>query len=141
MDFVEYQEQSHETAVYPNMIDLVLTRLQKAGIITQLEMKVDIENQQVCESINSNPYYPALGLAGEVGEYCNKLKKVQRDNAGEVTEQFREFAKKEIGDILWYVSECASSLNLDLNEIAKSNIQKLKSRKERGVLKGSGDDR
>jgi NTP pyrophosphatase (non-canonical NTP hydrolase) len=48
---------------------------------------------------------------------------------------------KELGDVLWYVAQLASELELDLDEIAQTNLEKLLSRQRRGVLSGSGDDR
>ncbi|NQV89964.1 nucleoside triphosphate pyrophosphohydrolase family protein [Candidatus Uhrbacteria bacterium] len=92
-------------------------------------------------NIGKNPYYPALGLGGETGEVLNKIKKIMRDHDGIITDEFRADLKKELGDVLWYVSALASELDLDLNDIAEANIEKLFSRKERGVLKGSGDNR
>lgn len=89
----------------------------------------------------SNLYYPALGLGGEVGEVLNKVKKVMRDHDGKITDEFREVLKSELGDVLWYVAALARELNLDLDDIAQANLEKLSSRKERGVLQGSGDDR
>ena len=88
-----------------------------------------------------NPYYPALGLAGEVGEYCNKLKKVMRDKGGVISLKFVGEAEKELGDVLWYLAACASELGLDLGTIAQLNIDKLSARQSKGTLKGSGDDR
>ncbi|MBI5793830.1 nucleoside triphosphate pyrophosphohydrolase family protein [Candidatus Uhrbacteria bacterium] len=88
-----------------------------------------------------NLYYPALGLGGETGEVLNKIKKVMRDHGGEVTEEFREILKAELGDVLWYVAAIASELDLDLDSIALANKEKLQSRKERGVIGGSGDTR
>ncbi|MDP2704031.1 MAG: nucleoside triphosphate pyrophosphohydrolase family protein [bacterium] len=85
--------------------------------------------------------YPTLGLAGEAGEIANKMKKVIRDKNGKVDEETRESIKGELGDTLWYVSQVATELNLSLDEIAEKNIEKLFSRKERGVIKGSGDSR
>jgi len=101
--------------------------------------------------------YPALGLAGETGEVCEKVKKAYRDidffeptyytidrinGAVDIEhEKVRENIKKELGDVIWYVSNLASDFDLTLDEIAEFNIQKLFSRKERGVLKGSGDNR
>ena len=82
-------------------------------------------------------FYPALGLAGEAGELCNKIKKILRDGHGP---NYYDLAK-EIGDVLWYVSALASDLDLDLDEIAQANLDKLMDRKERGVLGGSGDER
>jgi NTP pyrophosphatase (non-canonical NTP hydrolase) len=48
---------------------------------------------------------------------------------------------KELGDVLWYVSQIASELGLELEEIAEANLEKLLSRQRRGVLSGSGDER
>ncbi len=48
---------------------------------------------------------------------------------------------KELGDVLWYVAQLASELELDLDTIAQANLNKLLSRQQRGVLSGSGDDR
>ncbi|MGI0015335.1 MAG: nucleoside triphosphate pyrophosphohydrolase family protein [Nitrososphaera sp.] len=85
--------------------------------------------------------YPALGLAGEVGEVCNKIKKIFRDNDGEVTIDMRLKLHKELGDALWYMAALANDLELSLQAIAEDNLSKLAGRKERGTLHGSGDDR
>lgn len=89
----------------------------------------------------SNFAYPALGLAGEAGEVADKLKKVIRDNEGVLTDSVRDAVAKELGDVLWYVAVLASELDYNLNEVAAINVAKLSSRKERGVLTGSGDNR
>jgi NTP pyrophosphatase (non-canonical NTP hydrolase) len=89
----------------------------------------------------SNWMYPALGLAGEAGEVCEKFKKIIRDNDGIVDDEKREEIKKELGDILWYVAAVSTELGLSMDDVAQGNIDKLFSRKERGVLKGSGDNR
>ena len=81
--------------------------------------------------------YPILGLLGECGELANKVKKVIRDH----TELDRDDAASELGDILWYVSQVAYDLGLDLSYIANKNLDKLADRKNRGVLGGSGDNR
>ena len=85
--------------------------------------------------------YPALGLAGEAGEVAEHAKKAIRDDRGEVTPERRAALTKELGDVLWYVAQLASELELDLDEIAQINLEKLLSRQARGVLSGSGDDR
>jgi NTP pyrophosphatase (non-canonical NTP hydrolase) len=85
--------------------------------------------------------YPALGLAGEAGEFADHAKKVIRDDGGEVTSGRREAMAKELGDVLWYVAQLASELELALDEIAQMNLDKLRSRQQRGVLSGEGDDR
>jgi NTP pyrophosphatase (non-canonical NTP hydrolase) len=83
--------------------------------------------------------YTALGLTGEAGEIANKVKKVLRGDYD--NDALREMLKGEIGDVLWYTAMLACELDLDLQEIAQSNLDKLASRKERGVISGSGDNR
>ncbi|MFZ1926751.1 MAG: nucleoside triphosphate pyrophosphohydrolase family protein [Solirubrobacteraceae bacterium] len=85
--------------------------------------------------------YPALGLAGEAGEVAEHAKKAIRDDAGKVSDERRAAMSKELGDVLWYVAQLASELDISLDDIAKQNLEKLFSRQERGVLSGSGDDR
>jgi NTP pyrophosphatase (non-canonical NTP hydrolase) len=85
--------------------------------------------------------YPALGLAGEAGEVAEHAKKAIRDDEGSVNDARREAMAKELGDVLWYVAQLATELELDLDQIAQGNLEKLLSRQQRGVLSGSGDDR
>lgn len=85
--------------------------------------------------------YPMMGLCGEVGEVAEKIKKVYRDNNGEFTEENKEAIKKELGDVLWYITSLGSDLGISLESVVIANMHKLKSRKERGVIKGNGDDR
>ena len=85
--------------------------------------------------------YVLLGLAGECGEILNKYKKVIRDFNGVLTEEKRNEMKKELGDIIWYLSQLCTELNCDFDKVAEENLNKLFSRKKRGVLGGSGDNR
>ena len=80
--------------------------------------------------------YTALGLASEAGEFAGKVKKAIRDGSWDL-----DAMAAELGDVLWYVARAAAELDIHLSDIAKENIDKLKSRKERGKLKGSGDKR
>lgn len=84
-----------------------------------------------------------MGLSGEAGEATDKAKKEIRDHMNDAflnKERNLEIAK-ELGDTLWYVSQCASAIGYSLEGIAELNIEKLKSRKERNVISGSGDNR
>jgi NTP pyrophosphatase (non-canonical NTP hydrolase) len=89
----------------------------------------------------SNITYPALGLCGEAGEAAEKVKKAIRDDGGELTPERREALGAELGDVLWYVAQLATEAGLDLEELARSNLDKLLSRRDRAVLHGSGDFR
>ena len=85
--------------------------------------------------------YPALGLAGEAGEVAEHAKKAIRDDDGTVTDARRAALAAELGDVLWYAAQLASELGLELEDIARGNLEKLFSRQARGVLSGSGDNR
>jgi NTP pyrophosphatase (non-canonical NTP hydrolase) len=85
--------------------------------------------------------HAVLGLPGEVGEICEKIKKVFRDRDGEFPPDFKQDMKKELGDVLWYISDLSAVFGIDLEDVAAYNIEKLESRKQRGTLTGSGDNR
>jgi len=71
--------------------------------------------------------YPTLGLCSEAGEVAGKIKKHMRDGRSLVG------VGLELGDVLWYIATLA--------EVAQANVDKLRSRMERGKLSGSGDNR
>ena len=112
----EYQEAALATAVYPKQFRVI---------------------------------YPALGMNGEAGEVADKIKKVIRDTAFStdaegaivLSNDKRIELAKEIGDVLWYCATLANDLGMRLEDVAQMNINKLKSRQERGKLSGSGDNR
>ena len=122
--FVEYQEGTAKTAVYPGQGSAL-------GLV-----------------------YCALKLAGEAGEVSENVGKAIRDDdlmetgveslisyMGELTPERREKLIKELGDVMWYIAQLCRELNIEMSEVALTNLAKLADRKARGVLKGSGDDR
>lgn len=113
LDFFKYQSCAVETAIYP-----------EAG----------------SGSFNAVSY-AVLGLANEAGEVAGKLKKIWRDKGGVIDEAAQEQLASELGDVLWYAAALAEEIEFPLDAIARDNLAKLASRKERGVLGGSGDNR
>ena len=113
MDFTEYQKQSRVTAGYEDAGDTLT--------------------------------YPLLGLVGEAGEVAEKIKKHIRDDAITRPSQMNEAQKaemaKELGDVLWYLAQLSTEIGWNLEDIAKRNIEKTHSRKDRGRIGGSGDNR
>ncbi len=85
--------------------------------------------------------YPALGLVNEAGEVAGVIKKIFRDKEGKISEESRHALKAELGDVLWYVAQVCTELNLSMDEVAEYNIDKLYSRLERGKIRGDGDNR
>lgn len=85
--------------------------------------------------------YPTLGLTGEAGEVSEKVKKLYRDFNGVLTHDYINELKKELGDVLWYISALCTDLGISMDEVAELNIQKLSSRQKRNVINGNGDNR
>jgi len=78
-----------------------------------------------------------LGLVGEAGEVSEKIKKIFRDK-GKFSD---EEVLKELGDVLFYTVALSNIFGGNLREIMEMNMDKLNDRQQRGVLKGSGDNR
>jgi NTP pyrophosphatase (non-canonical NTP hydrolase) len=114
IDFSEYQEKAHRTSL----------------------------NTQYGEDDRMGRLiYPTLKLAGEAGEFGEKVGKLLRDKGGAIDSEDRAALADELGDVLWYAAEIATVLDVSLSDIAERNIEKLHSRAQRGVIQGSGDDR
>lgn len=111
MNFLDYQHATAKTAVYPGDTDI--------------------------EALS----YVTMGLVGEAGEIANKVKKILRDNGGNVTMNHKSDLADELGDVFWYLSQFATESGFNLEAIAKRNVKKLTDRAARGTLQGSGDKR
>lgn len=83
----------------------------------------------------------ALGMAGETGEVCEKIKKLFRDHDGKVTPEFITALKKEIGDVLWYMGSLCNMFGIKIEDCAKLNIEKLTLRECKNMIHGDGDAR
>lgn len=121
MNFKDYQKRASTTAVYP-----------KPEISYNDTYRV---SDEFLDAVRIIPImYCALGLAGESGEVAEQVKKSWRNNM-EVTDDRKDKIKSELGDVLWYVAQLATELNLDLEEISENNLEKLSARKSAGALK------
>lgn len=85
--------------------------------------------------------YPALALAEEAGEVSGKLAKIVRDKGFYISTDDKLAITKELGDVLWDLTALATELDIDLKNIALTNIWKLEQRAEKGTIQGSGDER
>ena len=88
---------------------------------------------------NTSAEERVMGLLEEAGEVAGVFKRLLR---GDYTDDVAATRlHKELGDILWYLSQVAMDNGWKLSEIAKENIEKLESRQFRGLIMGSGDTR
>lgn len=94
-----------------------------------------------CKDLSPALLSQILGLVGESGEVAEKFKKIIRDSDGRLSSEDKQQIVKELGDIVWYVNSIAHLLDSNLEEVMQGNLDKLASRKKRGVIGGSGDDR
>ena len=72
---------------------------------------------------------------------ADKVKKVIRDGHRRFTPEKKAEIMKEIGDVLWYCATLARDLGYDLDDVAQMNVDKLRSRMQRHLISGSGDNR
>lgn len=69
-----------------------------------------------------------LGLSGEVGEFNDMVKKwIFHEKPMDM-----EHAKKELGDVLWYVAMLCHSFGWSMDEVMQMNVDKLKARYPEG---------
>lgn len=78
-----------------------------------------------------------MGLAGEAGETCDYLKKVVFHGH----ELDKQTLSKELGDVLWYVATIATTAGLTMDEVAWTNIEKLRQRYPEGFSEDRSKNR
>lgn len=118
---------------------------------TLLSFKDDFDVYQDAAKLtaihNAGLSYSVAGLASEAGEVAGVYKKMIRDEGfiplhnSIISDENQAKFMAELGDVLWYVSDCATNVGLTLSQIAKYNISKLMRRSVNKTLKGSGDNR
>ena len=67
-----------------------------------------------------------LGMVGEAGSVATEYKKLLRDGPAHMAAKAR--IREELGDVLWYTATLASKLGLDLDDIARANLEKTRDR-------------
>ena len=73
----------------------------------------------------------AIGMGSEAGEFQEIVKKLifqGKSYNGDI----REHMIRELGDVLWYVANAATALNVTFEDIVQANINKLQARYPEG---------
>lgn len=105
-----------------------------------------------CMDSSYNVTYMLAGLTAEVGEVNDKIAKAIRKEWVKIDNnnlirlekcpiEFDKEIAKEISDCLWFCAGLSRIIGYDLNTIGNINLDKLASRKQRGVIDGNGDNR
>ena len=103
--------------------DRLLDNVDMIDFFKQAKAGRDIENYDFGGILNA-----CLGLSGEVGEFNDMIKKwIFHEKELDV-----EHAKKEAGDICWYLAMLCESFGWNLDEIMQMNVDKLKARYPEG---------
>jgi NTP pyrophosphatase (non-canonical NTP hydrolase) len=127
MELDEYRDFTNETAIYGDSVDEVLRQAQvSTGDVLGKWMRLA---------------YAAGKLNGEAGEIAEEVFKALRDDKCELTMERKAKIRKELGDSLYYHARIAVELDVSLGDVAAENMTKLRDRKARGVIEGSGGDR
>lgn len=109
---------------------LPIPKLTRAAEIFKQIIPLGKEMEQIKKSIRDH------GLLDDKGKGHGEFSIRVTLNEKETNE-----VKKELGDALWYITSTSDDLGFTLQDVIDANIEKLTSRKERGVLHGSGDNR
>lgn len=85
--------------------------------------------------------YVILGMVAEAGEVAGKWAKWKRGDYLGVEIEIDKDMDKEVGDLLWFISQYCNETETTIGALMEMNMRKLKSRQERGTLQGNGDNR
>ncbi len=157
----EYQKAALETARHDPRLGYLYPLLGLVGETAEVAEKIVAElwgKDGPADGLETY-LYVNLTRAIEAGKRVEALKKLLRDGlsdipagdlaglakkieeSGPASVEADQAIGKELGDVMWYHAVLADYLCWELDEVANLNIKKLRDRKDRGVLKGSGDDR
>ena len=108
---------------YTDFVDKVTSEASKSS--DKMSERIDYLNSKNVEV--SRLFTAGIGLSGEVGEFNEIIKKImfQAKTFDSVT---HEHMKKELGDIMWYVTQACLALKVDLSEVIIANKEKLSKR-------------
>jgi NTP pyrophosphatase (non-canonical NTP hydrolase) len=162
----EYPEMARKTAIYPNIGSNyqypLLGLMEEAGEIDEkIQLKEDSLDNMIKEIgdvywylascsfelgldfnlLLKNKKESSLTISVEASKISGYLKKIMRDDNGQMTEKKKELIIDSLEKVCFLLTKYQKRYNLDTLDILNKNLEKLYSRKKRGVLKGSGDNR
>ena len=127
LDLETYQEYAYYTASDESKIfDKFISNLQ----IEQMETDVNLALLMTS----------SIGLASEGGEFSEIVKKVLFQ--GKTMDQSVRFhMERELGDILWYLSNACNALNINIQQVMEENERKIRARYPEGFSVSRSENR
>jgi len=75
----------------------------------------------------------AVGMSAEAGEFTEIVKKIVFQGKS-VNQENLFHLKRELGDIMWYVSQACIGLDISIEEVIQMNFEKLSARYPEGAF-------
>lgn len=82
--------------------------------------------QKNSTNISLTEVVPFLGIIGEIGSVVSQLKIKFRDGDSYIA--YKKKLNEELGDVLWYIAAIATQNEISLEDVAKSNLNKVHDR-------------
>ena len=148
MELNEYQKQAMSTCMESSN-NVAYMFLNLAGELGELAEKMA---ESVSDSRWKNVLQMLEDMLGELGAIAKEIRKEPDSLLATETRLafyrlrylrhgFKDELQKEIGDIMWQLNGLMTVLDMSAEDVARQNLEKLASRKERGVIDGEGDNR
>ncbi len=108
---------------YTDFVDQVTSEASKSS--DKMRERINYLNSKDIEM--SRLLTAGIGLSGEVGEFNEIIKKIMfQEKTFDVVAH--EHMRRELGDIMWYVTQACLALKVDLVDIINGNKEKLSKR-------------
>ena len=108
---------------YTDFVDQVTSEASKSS--DKMRERINYLNSKDIEM--SRLLTAGIGLSGEVGEFNEIIKKIMfQEKTFDVVAH--EHMRRELGDIMWYVTQACLALKVDLVDVINGNKDKLSKR-------------
>jgi len=141
-DFNHYQDFTATTDKAGTALNAVLGM---GGEIGEIYGKLSTMNliylDEVSDAVNTIGDLIVSGLVCEALKKRTRVDKLEAINFDKLTEKEKAELANEVADVVWYLASFCRKLGQNFGDVMQRNVDKLSSRKERGLLHGSGDNR
>lgn len=112
---------------YPKKCDGSCDKPKKITLKRYQKFVMGLASEDSTRTVERKLGTSGLGLAGEAGEFADIIKKILYHGM-DLDEEVHDRLVKELGDVMWYVTFAAETLQVDLQTIIDQNVEKLSAR-------------